>query len=321
MLYNIGINQKAVIDHKWDTLDFQHLCVFDAMHKIFTTFTKIQKLTDEEGEWYWLNYDLLLEQLPLLRIKSKNRLRDLIKELEKYSLINFNSNNQKLGRTYFRLGENAQCLISDRPIQNNGYLYTKVETPLHESGDNNNHNITTTSSEIGVADFSDGKNQVQSLNQKSIQSNTQKKEKEPSGFSDQCMAAQPADELQAFQPAEMWRQKIEMTCPDMDQLAVEIELLNFKTHYSTKLIPENLDKSFQQWCQRSNNTYFKIKKERERIEQYDVAKRENIKKVGTNSHSYSKYSKSQIPVDANLKVDYNYCEDNWTNPLLTPKTV
>ena len=112
MLYNLHINQLAF--SQYEKLDYRHCIIFDAMHKIFTTFTKIQKIYEENETWYWLNYDLLLSQIPLLKI-GKDQIRNLIKDLASYNLISINPNNQKHARTYFCLGNNAETIF--RPLE------------------------------------------------------------------------------------------------------------------------------------------------------------------------------------------------------------
>jgi hypothetical protein len=112
MLYNIHINQLAF--SQFEKLDYRHCIIFDAIHKIFTTFIKIEKLYENDQEWYWLSYDLLLDQIPLLKI-GKDQLRNLLKDLALYKLISINPNNQKYAKTYFCFGENAEIIF--RPLE------------------------------------------------------------------------------------------------------------------------------------------------------------------------------------------------------------
>jgi hypothetical protein len=163
MLYNIHINQKAIIDNNWEELDIDHAVIFDAMHKIFTTFKKIEKIVDSGGEWFWLDYNKLSEQLPLLRIKSKDRLREKVKLLAKYGLIEINPNNKALGRTYFRMGMNSSLMFSTgeqtiqpKPTDNSKHpgqfqavdLGNFRRTPGQFQADNNKQNIITKDNDI-----------------------------------------------------------------------------------------------------------------------------------------------------------------------------
>lgn len=112
MLYNLHINQLAF--SQFEKLDYRHCIVFDAVHKIFTTFNKIEKIYEQDQTWYWLSYDLLLSQIPLLKV-GKDQLRILLKDLALYNLISINPNNQKHARTYFCLGSNAESIF--RPLE------------------------------------------------------------------------------------------------------------------------------------------------------------------------------------------------------------
>jgi hypothetical protein len=129
MLYNLHINQLAF--SKFEKLDYRHAIIFDAIHKIFTTFSNIEKLDD----WFWLSYDLLQDQLPLFRI-GKDQLRILIKDLSFYNLIEINPENQKLAKTYFKLGKNAEIIF--RPLEKNqDPSGLNSRPPLEKNQDNN----------------------------------------------------------------------------------------------------------------------------------------------------------------------------------------
>jgi hypothetical protein len=130
MLYNIHINQLAF--SQFPNLDYRHAILFDALHKIFTTFTKIEKLND----WYWLSYSIIQEQLPLFQV-GKDQLRNLLKDLATCQLIEINPDNQRLNKTYFKLGTKAEMIF--KPLENIPDPYGKNSTPpLENIPDNNN---------------------------------------------------------------------------------------------------------------------------------------------------------------------------------------
>jgi len=126
MIYNLNINQKAIVDNGW-SMDIYHAVVFDAMHKIFTTFPKVQKLNEEGIEWIWVDYKLILSQLPMIKYKS-DWLRKVINDLSKFGLIEINPNNQVLNRTYFRLGKRAYLMFSS------GVGQSSTPTDSHQEG-------------------------------------------------------------------------------------------------------------------------------------------------------------------------------------------
>lgn len=116
MLYNIVINQKAVIDNKWN-LDLYDISVFDAMHKILYFFPDIKSIIHDNKEWFWINYDLIRQQLPLIQYQD-NWYRNTIKRLQDCGLIDIYPDNQKLGKTYFRLGKNAHKMFLEVSVNN-----------------------------------------------------------------------------------------------------------------------------------------------------------------------------------------------------------
>ena len=143
MIFTININQKAIIDNGWD-LGLNELAIFDAMHKIFTTFPRLQKKIMDDKEWYWIDYELIKKQLPLLK-HEENWFRQILKKLQTYGLIEINPENQKLAKTYFRMGENAYKMFSNsdlneplsKPIKVAETSIQTSSTPLSNPIDNN----------------------------------------------------------------------------------------------------------------------------------------------------------------------------------------
>ena len=116
MIFNLSINQKTVIDNNWD-LGLDELAVFDVMHKIFTTFPNLKSIIHENKEWYWIDYGLIQKELPLLRHKD-NWFRDAIKKLRACGLIDINPDNQKMAKTFYRMGVNSHKMFSNSDFSN-----------------------------------------------------------------------------------------------------------------------------------------------------------------------------------------------------------
>jgi hypothetical protein len=154
MLYNIHINQLAF--SQFEKLDYRHAILFDALHKIFTTFTKIEKLDD----WYWLSYTIIQDQLPLFQI-GKDQLRNLLKDLAEYQLIDINPNNQVLNKTYFKLGVNAELIF--KPMEKIPDTYGKNSTPPMEKIPDNNKQDNNSQKEIKNKKNFNAENYVLSL--------------------------------------------------------------------------------------------------------------------------------------------------------------
>lgn len=83
------------------------------------------KIPDEAGDWVWISYELILQQMPLLRIKSKTGLMPHINRLIKAKLLEKNPNNDKLRKSYYRLGENYDRYLYSNPEEMNPTNFNK----------------------------------------------------------------------------------------------------------------------------------------------------------------------------------------------------
>lgn len=84
MKYNININQKQL--ESFETLDLKDCAIFDYIKQMCSSNNpKIEK--QREKGHTWINYERLIEDMPLLRIKSRNSITPRIKKLEKEGLI------------------------------------------------------------------------------------------------------------------------------------------------------------------------------------------------------------------------------------------
>ena len=123
MKYNININQKAIIDN-WFNLDIIDCAILNYIQD-FAKSNKIIKIIYDWQEYFWIQYEHFIKEMPLLWIKNKQALKrriDKIVEcwiLEKH-LLNWNS-------TYFKFWDNYEKLISDEAVWDDEGLVWKVE--------------------------------------------------------------------------------------------------------------------------------------------------------------------------------------------------
>ena len=122
MKYTIVINQYAItklgLDKKTDLIDW---AILDYL-KDWTFATKKKTLTLDGKEYIWINYNHLLEQMPLLGFKDKHSIGDRIKKFKLLSLIEtFQSKDNTL---YFRFTHNVENLFFDKAVSadNIGYV-------------------------------------------------------------------------------------------------------------------------------------------------------------------------------------------------------
>jgi len=83
MKYNININQKAL--SKYD-IDLKDMAIFDYIHVMCASVNKNIEKERFKGHT-WINYERLIEDMPALRIKSRNTISARITSLEKAGLI------------------------------------------------------------------------------------------------------------------------------------------------------------------------------------------------------------------------------------------
>lgn len=89
MLYNISINQKAIVEHnyhnKTDLVDWAIISYLASWY--FTQNKKTIFVQDDAINYIWLNYNHLINSMPLLGIKSKTAISERISKLKKLKLI------------------------------------------------------------------------------------------------------------------------------------------------------------------------------------------------------------------------------------------
>jgi hypothetical protein len=112
MKYSININQKAIIEN-WFNLDLIDCAIIDYIKDFSWTWKMIKTIIDGQ-EYFWIQYEHFIKEMPLLWIKNKQALKKRIDKiiyewiLEKV-LLNWNS-------TYFRFWSKYCLLISDKGV-------------------------------------------------------------------------------------------------------------------------------------------------------------------------------------------------------------
>ena len=144
MKYTIVINQYAItklgLDKKTDLIDW---AILDYL-KDWTFAAKKKTLTLDGKEYIWINYNHMLEQMPLLGFKDKHSVGDRIKKFKSLSLIEtFQSKDNTL---YFRFTHNIENLFFDKAVSadNIGYV---AETTQGLCGQDNTAQVVYQSKE------------------------------------------------------------------------------------------------------------------------------------------------------------------------------
>ena len=157
MQYSININQRAVIENGLD-LDLLDMAVFDFIVK-FSHSENCIKISAGGAVYYMISHALIIEQLPMLRIKTSNGILNRINHLIDAGLLerhpNFASLKKpfyKFGRNYDKMffatpneisqppkdfGSNPQKILGVTPNENWGYQNNNItDNNITDNGDN-----------------------------------------------------------------------------------------------------------------------------------------------------------------------------------------
>jgi hypothetical protein len=112
MLYNININQYAIIENGWDDMDIRHAALFGVIHTIMT-LPDTPKIEDENGVWCWVDHNLILSECQILGIKTKSDIEKLFEPLFKNGLLEVNTSNDKVSKGLIRPGRNSHLMFQN----------------------------------------------------------------------------------------------------------------------------------------------------------------------------------------------------------------
>ena len=117
MKYIININQKAIMSLGLD-LDIIDMAIFDEVY-CYMQSSRRQKLSTPEGEFFLILPRYIIDDMPLLGVKSEAIIRRHLAKLADAGLLVRYSQNQQICRSYYRLGEMVDRLFyeGDEPAQ------------------------------------------------------------------------------------------------------------------------------------------------------------------------------------------------------------
>ncbi len=84
-----------------EDLDILDMSIFDFI-QYFSSTNTCHKLYEENIVYFWISYDLIIDEMPLLKIKTKDAIYRRIQKLVAVDLLSPHPENQKMGKTYFR---------------------------------------------------------------------------------------------------------------------------------------------------------------------------------------------------------------------------
>ena len=169
----IGFNQQKAVEFNLDTDDLLILSYFSDFGD-----TELMVCEKFEGKnYYWLKYDALLENLPILRVKTNGALRKRLKKLQDAKILEHRCKKNKEGTySFYGIGENYSLLKLS--------TVTEIAVPKSESKQDKYSTTTQitmgTATEISTGAYENHDLNINLLKNKSIKNITLLKDKEQS---------------------------------------------------------------------------------------------------------------------------------------------
>jgi hypothetical protein len=134
MKYNIIINQIGIVENgllkKTDIIDW---CIIDYLKDWYFAETKKTIFVQDDGcNYVWVNYNHLIQEMPIIGIKEKIALMKRFKKLKKLGLIK--TFQDKKNNLYFILTPKCIEIIGFKPTPKQEGLYNDGYTGLYNDG-------------------------------------------------------------------------------------------------------------------------------------------------------------------------------------------
>ena len=156
--YKISIDQHAAVVNGFaKDLDLIDLAIFDFI-KDFANSPNCAKIQTQAGVFFWISHKLVLEQMPLLKIKTKRGLMKRIDNLINAGILSKHPDSNRYNKTLYSFGENYDLLVFANedlqiptkddtyeqkfaPMNENSYTYEqKFGGPMNKSSEDNIYN-------------------------------------------------------------------------------------------------------------------------------------------------------------------------------------
>ena len=139
MKYTIHVNQAGADGAGLrGIIDIIDLAVFDAF-KDFANSNRCEKMVDAAGMvWFWIDYSLVIQELPYCNLNTKDSVYRRMRRLAEAKIIEFNPDNQKMGRSFFRWSDNYDTLITTtKPTEENPKVVKDLRKSIRRGTDKN----------------------------------------------------------------------------------------------------------------------------------------------------------------------------------------
>jgi len=115
MKYNILINQKAIIDSGLD-IDIVDVAIFDCIYSLMQS-ASCRQMTINNVTYYWISTSLIISELPMLGIKSRQGVIKRIEKLIRNKLLIRSDASRAMAKAIYCKGDNFEILTT--PSQQN----------------------------------------------------------------------------------------------------------------------------------------------------------------------------------------------------------
>jgi hypothetical protein len=127
MKYTLTINQKAVRELSLD-LDIIDMAIYDVVRSMVSSSSaRMDRIVKNGKKFTWVAYSKIIEEAPLVPIKTSDGIYRRIVKLEKIGLIERMLSTS--GKSYIRLTETADALEFDHQVESGTEVPDKNPTP------------------------------------------------------------------------------------------------------------------------------------------------------------------------------------------------
>jgi len=145
MKYNININQLVLSETNLDIIDCAILDYLIFICSSASVKIEKQRKNTENGSYTWVNFNKLLEDMPLLRIKSKGALTPRLRKIEEEGYISIILEQRKL---FIKMNDKVDEVF----IQMNKGVHTNEQRCSPKRTNNNTIDNNTIDNEITCED-------------------------------------------------------------------------------------------------------------------------------------------------------------------------
>lgn len=140
MQYSININQVAAHNYS-EELDLKDMSIIYFLRHFFSSKSaKKHSINFDGDEYYWISYGKLIEEMPLVKIKSQRVMKARVDKLIRLKLFTRHPDCVKLNKSFIAFTENIELLFSQKTTYTPKSVQVKKDpayTPKHVEVDPN----------------------------------------------------------------------------------------------------------------------------------------------------------------------------------------